>query len=188
MTSKKYVRFESKILDNSDFIETLFDTPVAEFKLLYRASENNFSCHKFHQECDGKENTLVVAKTEFGKVIGGFTPLRWNTTSNYVQDYERKSFLFSVDLEEKFTNNNPQYGIYGNASYGPTFGGGHDFYIAENSANSVNTSYFNLGHSYNCNGKYANGSAETHKAFTGTEAGNYYAKITEWEVYQLEML
>jgi hypothetical protein len=98
MTSKKYVRFESKIIDNSDFIETLFDVPIAEFKLLYRASENNFSCFKFHQNCDGKENTLVVAKTEFGKVIGGYTPYAWNTSTNYVIDNEKRCFLFSVDL------------------------------------------------------------------------------------------
>lgn len=87
MTTKKFVRFESIIVDNSDVIETFFETPVAEFKLLYRASENNFSASKFHQICDGKGDTMIVAKTEFGKIIGAFSPLRWNSTSNYVQDY-----------------------------------------------------------------------------------------------------
>ena len=130
----------------------------------------------------------MLAKTEFGKVIGGYAALPWNSSSNYVQDYERKCFIFSVSLEEKFECNNPQYGIYGNTSYGPTWGGGHDFYIADNAANSTNTSYFNVGHSYNNKGKYVNGAAETYRSFLGTEAGNYYSKITEWEVFQIEWL
>ena len=51
----------------------------------------------------------------------------------------------------------PQHGMYNNPNYGPTFGGGHDFYISDNSATMDNGSYFKIGHSYNLNGKYRSG-------------------------------
>ena len=40
-------------------------------------------------------------------------------------------------------------GIFYRSDYGPTFGGGHDFYIAQ-SANANSNSYSNLGHTYEC--------------------------------------
>lgn len=45
--------------------------------MIYKASSANFSCEKFHQKCDGLRNTLVMAKTEFGKVIGLWCPFKW---------------------------------------------------------------------------------------------------------------
>ena len=41
----------------------------------------------------------------------------------------------------------PSYAIYRYSSYGPTFGGGHDIYIANN-ANSNTNSYTNFGTYY----------------------------------------
>lgn len=67
---------------------------------MYRASENNFSIAKFHQNCDNKSDTLVIAKTEFGRIVGGYTPLKWNSNAaNYGNDVERKTFLFSLSLK-----------------------------------------------------------------------------------------
>ena len=47
------------------------------FKLLYRASENDFKAAVFHKKCDNIPNTFTMAKTEFGRILGGFTPLTW---------------------------------------------------------------------------------------------------------------
>ena len=53
--------------------------PVKELQLLYRGSKNEFSVEKFHQKCDGKEDTITIVETQFGKVIGGYTPLKWES-------------------------------------------------------------------------------------------------------------
>ena len=67
-----------------------------------------------------------------------------------------ESFLFSLvnpsgseptKMPLRGTNNNN--GIYCNSSYGPTFGGGHDLFIA-NGANANSNSSSNLGFSYEC--------------------------------------
>ena len=83
------------------------------------------------------------------------------------------------------TITNVQYGAYNQAGYGPTFGGGHDFYISDNSHINNNASYFNFGHSYNNNGKYATGQA-SYAAFSGSTTGQFYAKVKEWEVFEVD--
>jgi hypothetical protein len=56
--------------------------------------------------------------------------------------------LFSVTDKQKYKMKQyPEYAIYGSAGYGPTFGGGHDFYIAENSIDNQ-SSYFNVPYTY----------------------------------------
>jgi len=49
-------------------------------------------------------------------------------------------------------------------SYGPTFGGGHDFYIA----NSRSGSYSNLGYTYNPPTGHSYGSSFTQSFLAGT--------------------
>lgn len=71
-----------------------------------------------------------------------------------------------------------EYGIYGNSNYGPTFGGGHDFHIA-NSASSNTNSYANLGHSYVQITGYTYGSSKAQNLL----AGSYKFTPHEVEVF-----
>lgn len=48
---------------------------MKEMKLIHRASENNFSSSKFHQNCDNKGPTLTIIKSNNGKIFGGFTTI-----------------------------------------------------------------------------------------------------------------
>jgi hypothetical protein len=70
-----------------------------DMKLLYRASEHEFNIKKFHELCDEEENTFTIIKTEFGKLIGGFTPLKWN--NKHGRDRSNKTFLLSISMKEK---------------------------------------------------------------------------------------
>ena len=69
------------------------------------------------------------------------------------------------------------YSNYCASGYGPTFGGGHDFYISSDS-NTNNSSYSNLGHSY----KNPNYSYNTNEA-KNFLAGAYNFQVGEIEVY-----
>jgi len=71
------------------------------------------------------------------------------------------------------------YSVLGSATYGPTFGGGHDFYICDNS-NTVNSSYSNFGYSFTI--------TSTTYAYSSTQAqsflaGSYNFKTLEIEVF-----
>ena len=93
------------------------------------------------------------------------------------------SFIFSFKNHyglEPFNLHVKRYShaIYGNNGYGPTFGGGHDIYIA-NSASSNTNSYTNLGHSYVQVTGYKHGASDAKSLL----AGSYNFQPHEVEVF-----
>lgn len=79
--------FDSKIIKKSKsgfeeqkrFLFEALEKP-REIKLLFRASEHNFRAAEFHKYCDGIANTLTIVKTQYGKIIGGYTPIPWKSS------------------------------------------------------------------------------------------------------------
>ena len=145
---------------------------IKKFTLLFKASRNGYSSSNFHSKCDGKNNTVTLVETLNGRRFGGFTDAQWDQSSSYKTG--SNGFIFSLDNNEIYYNKDNRYNIYCNSSYGPTFGGGNDFYICD-SCNSSNSSGDNSGHSYETNGKqYA-------------LAGSNNFLVRDYEVFQLEL-
>jgi hypothetical protein len=90
----------------------------------------------FHKKCDGVPNTLIVILTEFGRKIGGFTPLKWAKDAQLTRysDNSKESFIFSLTHNDKFALMYPGYAIYNYNGFGPIFGDGYDLYVC-NDAN-----------------------------------------------------
>lgn len=82
------------------FIHQVLDCPK-QLNCLFRASEHSFQARKFHELCDGVSHTLTLLKTEFGKTLGGYTPLSWNSSKGFGRDEDLETFLLSVDLFQK---------------------------------------------------------------------------------------
>ena len=145
---------------------------IIKYTLLFRASRDGYRTSNFHSKCDGKSNTVTLVETTTGRRFGGFTDAQWDQSSSYKTG--SNGFIFSLDNNEIYYNKDNQYNIYCNSSYGPTFGGGNDFYICD-SCNSSNSSYDNSGNSYETNGKqYA-------------LASSYNFLVRDYEVFQLEL-
>ena len=145
---------------------------INKYTLLFRASKDGYRASNFHSKCDGKSNTVTLVETTTGRRFGGFTDAQWDQSSSYKTG--SNGFIFSLDNNEIYYNKDNQYNIYCNSSYGPTFGGGNDFYICD-SCNSSNSSYDNSGNSYETNGKqYA-------------LASSYNFLVRDYEVFQLEL-
>jgi hypothetical protein len=89
-------------------------------------------------------NTIVVVKTNYDKVIGGFTPLKWDLPKienhEYILDKYGKTFLFSVSLKEKYSilENNLEFAICNASKMGPIFGAGSDLEIMNNADKNYN--------------------------------------------------
>ncbi len=49
-----------------------------KWKLLYRASEHEYSANSFHEYCDDKGPTLVIIKSSEGWIFGGYTTQSWS--------------------------------------------------------------------------------------------------------------
>lgn len=103
---------------------------LMKFKLLYRGSQDGFKGQDFHKKADDHQPTITIIKSHNGKVFGGYSDQTWNVTNNYKNS--TNTWIFSMDAKEKYVQKSGQahYAVYCNTNYGPTFGGGHDIYIA----------------------------------------------------------
>jgi len=156
------------------FLKSLFS---CKLNLIFKASRDGFHCNRFHELCDHKGPTIVIVYTEFGYVIGGYTPLNWESTQSdysYVQDVGGTSFLFSITLKRKFPLKltNKLHAICNSSNHGPKFGGGHDLEIVSD-CNIIFNYYYNFGDTYDTGGV-------TSIQFFGA---NYF-KVTDYLVYQ----
>ena len=71
-----------------------------------------------------------------------------------------------------------EYAMYDDSSYGPTFGGGNDLYIADNCDKNTN-SRSHLGVTYQTPAGYITGAPETRSLL----AGSSFVKVDEYEVF-----
>ena len=68
------------IKEDLDFVQLLRTSKlpnIARFKLLFRASENDFSATMFHQKCNDKQPTLTIIESNHGHIFGGYTKGKW---------------------------------------------------------------------------------------------------------------
>jgi len=117
-----------------------------KLKLIYKGSKNGMNATEFHKLCNNQGPTITVMKSNHGKVFGGFLDQAWSSRNNYVNT--TKSWLFSLTNKAKYTQNSgySSYGAYDYGTYGPTFGGGFDIYLAadfKSNANYCNKHSFN---------------------------------------------
>ena len=152
MGLKKLEFGESKVINRDEALHLLgyFNRlSIKSIDLLYRASEEGFSVAKFHQLCDNHPNTVVLVRTQFNKVIGGYTPLVWKSTTGTMHaDVSRQSFLFSLTLKQKMELIDAKSAIFNYSMYGPCFGAGSDLAIFPD-ADTERNSYSDFPYSYN---------------------------------------
>ena len=114
------------------------------FRLLYRSSKDGKRSKIFHLNCDNRGPTITLVKTTDGKRFGGFTTLNWDINGNNKPN-DVNAFLFSLNTKKKLTNNDANYITYCHSSCGPTFGHGHDFYIADNHSGCIDNTPYAFG-------------------------------------------
>ena len=152
--------FDSVVMKSEEAQKLLTWLPDKTWTLLYSASRDGWAVQRFHELCDNKGPTVVVAKSTGGHMFGGYTEKSW-TRANAWQDC-RESFLFRLSgpgvpqpsLHRIFQNH--QNGIYSCVGYGPAFGGGHD--AAFKPIGAGMQVQFNIGHTYNQAGEAGSGS------------------------------
>jgi hypothetical protein len=126
--------------------------------LIYKASRDGWTSADFHSRCNGKGPTVTVVRSTSGHVFGGHLAQSWISSGNFIPCTTASLFTLinphgipPTKLAISSTSN----AGYGHASYGPTFGSGHDLHIAAN-ANSNATSYSNLSGYRDTTGKGQN--------------------------------
>ncbi len=85
--SKYCLKNPSQFLPNTQIVDQQYDSYLKEwidityFKLIYRASEHNYSASSFHEYCDDKWPTLIIIKSREGWIFGGYTTKSWSGDS-----------------------------------------------------------------------------------------------------------
>ena len=172
--------FDSIILRESnrenEFLEKLCEwSGYKNMDLIFRGSRDGMTSNSFHDKCDNQGPTISLFKNNQGYIFGGFTFASWTKDGNYHSD--SNSFLFTLTNSKgysptKFPISNSTYSVYHHSQHGPTFGGGHDIYIASDFKSS--SCYSNFPSSYQDTIGYGK------EIFNG-----YNIQINEIEVYKM---
>jgi hypothetical protein len=80
-----------------DFPAIVDEFREKQFTLLWRGSRDGFGADDFHRLCNGHPNTLTVILNTEGNLVGGFTPVEWESgPEKRKDDPSLKSFLFTL--------------------------------------------------------------------------------------------
>ena len=92
---------------------------IIKADLLYRLTRDGEKVSKFHELCDNKGPTLILFSTNDGNIGGIYTPLSWDTTSEYKCDTD--TFMFNLNKNEKYIRNkeNLERSIWCTDYFGP---------------------------------------------------------------------
>ena len=168
------VKSDEKKMIN-DWIDPYSEKNITS-ELLFRTNVDGDSSSTFHSKCDGKGATITFIKTTGGKRIGGFSSIPWSNNGSSKADSE--AFIFSLDACQKFTQyRNFGNAVYHNSSYGPTFGGGNDLYIA-NGCKSNQSSFCNSNNTYSFFNSYN---------LINTGSQNTAFQVADYEVYLIKI-
>ncbi|GBC09336.1 hypothetical protein RclHR1_08780007 [Rhizophagus clarus] len=129
----------SKWIDKLDITNEL--TSYYEFKLIFRGSLNEFSIREFHEMCDHKPHTVIIAKVEnSNEILGGYNPVEWKSAKSYGSTKDSFIFSFENSSTEDYILSRVKSEIsatWNDCNCGPYFGGGdfvlYNFYDNYNS-------------------------------------------------------
>ena len=135
---KKIYNFDSKIINgNEKYNECLKNwiDPTRKIKaeLLYRLSQNGENISTFHELCDNKGPTLTLFHVNDGNKVGIYTPLSWDSNSEWKMDMD--TFIFNLNKNQKYKKLQPEHSIYCFNSFGPLTS---NFGCENNSMKSLN--------------------------------------------------
>jgi hypothetical protein len=112
--------------------------PNKSFTLLYRASRDGFTAAAFHSRCNGQAPLWIVIKSNTGFIATAYTSVAFNRTNGFVSAASGSCWLNNLEDNngrlstlKALNTTHPQYSIYDNANYGPTFGAGADLHIPD---------------------------------------------------------
>ena len=142
-----------------------------EGELLYRLSRDGDQISTFHSLCDNKGPTLTLFETKEGNKGGIYTPLSWDSNSNWKNDME--TFIFNLNKNQKYKKLQNDYSIYCAQSYGPwtTYFG----FIKDNQMRKIE-------HRCSCINSYYEKGAEI---LPNNSDDTKYFEVKEVEVYKI---
>ena len=117
LTDSLIINNNKAYIDN--IINWINSNKIFKTKLLYRKSKDGDDYETFHKLCDKKGTTLILIKSTEGFIIGGYTPINWDSSSNWVKDND--TFVFSLTNNRVFRKTTKSTDSIWCTKYGPYF-------------------------------------------------------------------
>jgi hypothetical protein len=64
--------------------------------MIFRGSRDGFKASECHRLCDNQGPTITFIRTEFDKIIGGYTKVSWTSSVRGEYKVDDSAFLFSL--------------------------------------------------------------------------------------------
>ena len=128
-------RIDSKIIidpKNLELLDKWFNKEL-KYKLLYRASEEQYSAKIFHSKVDEFKNTIIFIKDVNNFIYGGFTRKTWDGARIFKAD--QYAIVFNLDKGIYYKINDVNHAIFCDPDYLAMFGEG-DIYLGPKSVKS----------------------------------------------------
>ena len=138
--------------------------------LLYRMTRDGEDYQTFHKLCDNQGPTVVLVKLTDGNILGTYTPLDWETKSNWKSDSD--IFVFSLTENKKsICTKKDNWGIYCHQSYGP-----ESHFLAFQPSKTMKEPYLRVQDDYFINAS---------QLVPGKEKGDRYYQADEVEIFKI---
>ena len=59
-----------------DYMKNALDN-ISGYTKIYSSSVDVFNTKTFHEKCKNYIHTIILAKSNFGKILGGYLPMKW---------------------------------------------------------------------------------------------------------------
>jgi len=103
------------------------------YKLLYRATDEQYSAEAFHNLVDKIKNTIIFIKDINNFIYGGFTRKTWD--GNRVFKADKNAIVFNLDKEKYYKINDANHAIFCDPENLAIFGEG-DIHLGKKSIES----------------------------------------------------
>ena len=71
---------------------------IKGYTKIYSSSEDGFDGNKLHEKCKNHEHTIVISKSNFAKILGGYSSIKWQKFEAFTPVTE--SFVFFYDEDK----------------------------------------------------------------------------------------
>ena len=105
-------RILSKIIVDPKYLDILdkWFGKELKYKLLYRATDEQYSAEAFHNLVDKIKNTIIFIKDINNFIYGGFTRKTWD--GNRIYKTDQHAIVFNLDKEIYYKINDPNHAIF----------------------------------------------------------------------------
>ena len=117
-----------------EILDKWFNNRKLKYKLLYRATDEQYSSSAFHKKVDDYKNIIILIKDINNFIYGGFTTRTWDGNKIYKND--KNSILFNLDKEKYYEINDIEHAIFCDKELLAAFGEG-DLIIGPKSIESA---------------------------------------------------